>query len=210
MKSTLKEKLIDWKQKHSSLLFYILLLAYPVTHWLVFYVGVNFNSFLLAFKSYDSSSYGFKWVGLDNFRRLWMELTEYKVLEAQLVNSLIVWFITTFVGMVITLLFSYYIYKNYRMNNFFKILLFLPRILPGMILVMVYRIFVNEALPGYLAEIGIHIEPLATVDAATRFPAAVFFCLFTGLGSQMLVYIGTMSQISPSITEAAMMDGITP
>ena len=39
--------------KWREIAFYVLILAFPVIQFSVFYIGVNFNSFLLAFKKID-------------------------------------------------------------------------------------------------------------------------------------------------------------
>lgn len=197
-------------KKNRQLIFYILMLIWPITQFLVFYVGVNLNSFLMAFKTYDQSISAFKWVGLDNFKRIWLELTEYSTLSDALVNSLIVWFFTIFLGTVLAVFFSYYIYKKFRMHGFFKVVLFLPSILPAIILTMIFKTFVNEALPELLALIGIQIGPLMTLDAVSKFPMAAFFTIWIGFGTQVLLYTGTMEQISPSVIEAAQLDGVKP
>ena len=42
--------------KRSERIFLFTLLAYPVLHVTIFYVGVNFNSILLAFEKYDMNA----------------------------------------------------------------------------------------------------------------------------------------------------------
>ena len=203
-------KITNWKQKHNGLLFYILMLIWPMAHFLVSYVGVNFNSFLLAFQQYVQTESEWKWVGLDNFRRVWNEFTQTGVLRSQLINSVVMWFFGNFLVMVLTIFISYYIYKKYRMSGFFRIILFIPSILPGIILVMIYKIFMNEATPALFAEFGMQIEPLVTLSSPSRIPMIILYNMLVGFGVQMLVYTSTMSQISPSVIEAGMMDGITP
>lgn len=39
--------------------FYLILMFIPVVHFFVFYVYINFNSFALAFTSYEKASEGF-------------------------------------------------------------------------------------------------------------------------------------------------------
>lgn len=198
------------KAKNRQLTFYVLMLIFPLVQFAVYYIGVNFNSFMLAFQSYDSATSSFQWVGWDNFQRVWLELTEYSTLRDALANSLIVWFFTSFMGTVMAVLFSYYIYKKFSCHGFFKVILFIPSILPAIILVMIFKTFVNEALPEYLAMVGVEIGPLMTLDATTRFPMAAFFTVWAGFGTQVLLYTGTMEQISPSVIEAGKLDGAGP
>ena len=192
------------------LIFYILMLIWPMAQFAVFYIGVNLKSFIMAFQKFDQSTSAFRWAGLENFKRLWLELTGYTTLRAALTNSLVVWFFTIFLGTVLAVFFSYYIYKKSPLHGFFKIILFLPSILPGIILTMVFKTFINEALPEYLALFGIKIAPMMTLDASTKFPMAAFFTIWISFGTQVLLYSGTMAQIDPSVIEAGRLDGATP
>ena len=198
------------KKFNRQLGFYILMLIFPLTQFAVFYVVVNLNSFLLAFQNYNTATSSFEWVGMANFQRLWMEFTEFSTLRDALGNSLLVWFFTSFMGTVIAVFFSYYIYKRFSCHGFFKIVLFIPSILPAIILVMIFKTFVNEALPALGGLLGMEIPALMTMDASTKFPMAMFFTVWAGFGTQVLLYTGTMEQISPSVIEAGQLDGASP
>jgi len=198
------------KAKNRQLRFYILMLIFPLAQFAIFYIGVNFNSFLLAFKNYNVATSIFEWCGFDNFRRVWQEMTEFSILRDALWNSLIVWFFTSFMGTVMAVLFSYYIYKKFSCHGFFKVILFIPSILPAIILVMIFRVFVNEALPALCELWGMQIEPLMTLDSPVKFPMAAFFSVWASFGTQVLLYTGTMEQISPSVIEAGKLDGAKP
>lgn len=210
MEKTTKVKKNKRNVHQRRLIFYILMLILPVAQFLIFYIGVNLKSFILAFQTYDSASGSFQWTGWHNFKRIWMELTQYDTLRDAMLNSLVIWFFTALLGTVLAVFFSYYIYKRFPLHGFFKILLFLPSILPGIILTMIFKTFVNEALPGYMAIFGIKVAPLMTFDASTRFPMAAFFTIWISFGTQVLLYAGTMEQMEPSVIEAGRLDGVTP
>ena len=196
--------------QRKRLTFYILMLILPLTQFAIFYIGVNVNSFALAFQTYDKSASVFQWVGLDNFKRIWMELTQYNTLRDIMLNSLAIWFFTSLLGTFLAVFFSYYIYKRFRLHGFFKVILFLPSILPSIILTMIFKTFVNEALPSYAGMMGMEVAPLMTYDASTRFVMAAFFTIWISFGTQVLLYTGTMEQIEPSVIEAGQLDGVTP
>lgn len=83
-----------------DLLFYILLLAFPLAQFCIFYIGVNFNSFLLAFQTYNTQTSTFQWDVGANFSLFWTELTTSSMLLDMLKNSLIAWFFATLLGTV--------------------------------------------------------------------------------------------------------------
>ena len=62
---------IDAKGKkinRSKNIFYWTILAFPLLQFAIFYIGVNLNSFVLAFQEFDMYNDGLKFVGFD---KLW-------------------------------------------------------------------------------------------------------------------------------------------
>lgn len=198
------------RAKRSQLTFYILMLIWPLAQFAVFYIGVNLKNFLLAFQNYNQNSSTFEWVGLGNFKRIWVELTEYTVLQDMLVNSIVLWFFSVFLGTVIAVFFSYYIYKRFPLHGFYKVMLLLPSMIPSIVLTMIFKVFVNDALPAYMGLLGVEMSPLMTLDASTRFPMTAFFTIWISFGTQVLLYTGTMEQIDPYVIEAGQLDGVSP
>lgn len=200
-----KRKKTDWRE----LLFYTCLIALPLVQFAIFYVAVNFNVILLSFKSYDTLSGTYSWT-LSNFSRVWSELTSTTILRDALLNSLLVWFFVVLVGTTLAVLFSYYIYMKKPLSKTFKFILFLPSVLPSILLVMIYKYFVQEGLVTYINDIfGTEMLGLL-VDSSTRFPTVLFYCVWIGFGSQVLLYTGAMEQISPEINDALKVDGAGP
>lgn len=193
-----------------ELIFYICLIALPLLQVAVFYFYVNLNSFAMAFQKYDSITGKFTWDFSVNFNKLWWELTESSILVDALLNSLRVWLLTAIFGRLLSILFSYYIYKKWVGDKFFKFFLFLPSILPSILLVIVFKFFANEAIPGYILELlGKTIDPLL-IGSKTLMPTVYFFNIWVGFGGQILIYTGAMDQISPDVIEAGRVDGVKP
>ena len=193
-----------------DLLFYILLLAFPLAQFCIFYIGVNFNSFLLAFQTYNTQTSTFQWDFGANFSLFWTELTTSSMLLDMLKNSLIAWFFATLLGTVGAVFFSYYIFKKFPAKHFFKFVLFLPSVLPSILLVMMFKTFGNEAFPAYIEVLfGTEVEGLF-FNADTRLIMVIVYSVWIGFGTQVLIYTGSMEQISPSVMEAAKLDGAKP
>ena len=200
-----RRKKTDW----GALIFYLCLIILPLVQFGIFYIGVNFNVILLSFKSYDTVNGTYSWT-FANFTRVWSELTSTSILRDALFNSLIVWFFVVLVGTTIAVLFSYYIYKKKLFAKTFKFILFLPSVVPSILLVMIYKYFVQEGLVTYLNDIfGTNMLGLL-VDSSTRFPTVLFYCVWIGFGSQVLLYTGAMEQISPEVNDALKVDGCGP
>ena len=194
-----------------ELIFYICLIALPLLQVAIFYVYVNLNSFLMSFQRYNGVDGVFVWDwGKANFRWL-LDDWKFKVLLDAFWNSLFVWVLTAIFGRLLAILFSYYIYKKYVMAKLFKFFLFLPAVLPGILLVLVFKYFADQAIPGYLKEVfgKPNVTPLFQ-NPNTRLTALYFFNIWASFGAQILIYTGSMDQIAPEIIEAGEVDGVKP
>ena len=192
-----------------ELIFYVCLIALPILQLVIFYIYVNFNSVLMSFQSYDVLKDAFSLDLTSNFVRLWEDIKSSVLIDA-FINSFVIWLISNIFGRFLTLIFSYYIYKKWAFGGFFKFFLFLPTIFPSILLVLMFKFFANEAIPGYWFEFfGKTINPLL-IGQDTLMPSIIFFGVWTGFGSGVLIYTGTMEQIAPEIIEAGQVDGVKP
>lgn len=194
--------------------FYWAILAFPLLQFAIFYIGVNLNSFALAFQTFDMYDEGLKFVGFDqfwmNFKAVFQEFREADYLVKAFQNSIIAYLLGLFVGLTLALLFSYYLYKKFYMSRFFKVILFLPFIISSIILVIIYKYFVENAIPALvLGLFGKEIEGLLS-NPSTEFITVLFFSIWTGFGIQTLIYGSAMSDISNDVVDAAKIDGVTP
>ena len=193
-----------------KLLFYCFLLSLPLLQYLIFYIGVNINSFFLAFTSYDKLTGVESFAGFDNFKQVYytfFQSVEAKNFGIRLTNSLIAYGSSLLVGTGGAVLFSYYIYKKQFLSNTFKIILFLPSVIPGIASTSIYRYFVETGLLSVYNSIA--TQPLSSFfnNYDTVYGTVLFYGLFMGFGTQVMMYLGAMNNINPSITEAARLDG---
>ena len=92
----------------------------------------------------------------------------------------------------------------------FRIILFLPSIISSVVMVLIYKYFVDRAVPGVWELLtGKTILGLIANPKTTWF-SVVFYGLWTGFASSTMIYSSTMSGISDSVVEAAKLDGIDP
>ncbi len=201
--TSIKKKKMDRK-----LIFYICFMAFPLAQFLVFYIGVNFQSILMTFQEYDTFKTEYEFRKADvflHFKEIWWNRD---ALWIMLKNSLIVWIYTVLAGTILAVLFSYYIYKRPSEGKFFKFMLFIPSILPAMLLSSVFQNFSNTVIPFWMD--GKKLLDIVESPVKTQFNAATFYTVWVGFGSQILLYTGAMEQISPSVIEAGQLDGAKP
>ena len=196
-----------------NILFIALVSFIPLLQFLVFYVYVNINSVIMAFQTYElDEAIGkgrYVFYGFNNFIRAYKELTEGTLMLTALKNSLIYFVISLVIGKTTSIIFSFYIYKRKPLYKVFKIMLFLPSILSSIVMILIYSYFVDFAMPHFISKIfGKTIEGLAS-NPKTMFGTVMFFCIWSGYGGSVLMYVGAMSNISDSIIDASKIDGCT-
>ncbi|MDR3318085.1 MAG: sugar ABC transporter permease [Clostridiales bacterium] len=194
-------------RKRRRLIFYVSIVALPVLQFCVFYIGVNFNSILLAFRRYDMLQGKYLFYGMENFTRFFLDFKEKQYLGAAVRNSLLMYAVSLST-MVIATFFSYYIYKKKRFSMFFKIMLFFPHIVSSITLVLMFLYFTENAYPELVEKVFGLARPAGLVsDPQTVKGTILFFCMWTGMGTSVLMFSGSMSGINDSVTEAAKLDG---
>lgn len=195
----------------SAKIFYWAILIFPLLQFCVFYIGVNINSVLLSFKNYSLDDGVYHWLGIrelfSNYKRFFFDLSNDVVLGFSIKNSLIVWLFTVILITPVSVLFSYYLYKRRTLHGFFKVMLFLPTIIPGIVMVLVYLYFVDGGIPILLNKwFGMRVHGLLYVPKTALWMIVLFLCL-TGFGTGMLLYTGAMSRIDTSVIESCHLDG---
>jgi ABC-type sugar transport system permease subunit len=196
------------KRSRRKLLFYVCVLALPVLQFCVFYIGVNVNSMLLAFKSYDYYTGQYNFVMFDNFKRIFDDFQTVQYMAASVKNSLFL-YLFTIIGTVLSVFFSYYIYKKHAASGVFRVILFLPQIISAIVMVVMFKYFVERAIPFALEKLTGQAEE-GLLANSTAFGTIIFYCVWSGFGTSVLMFSGAMHGISDSVTEAAKLDGITP
>ena len=199
-------------KRTQDLIFCLLILAIPMIQFAIFYVGVNVNSFAMVFQKYEvdpTTGRGhYEFVGMgQNLQKLKNILEMEQILAPAVKNSLVSFLTITVVGITLSLVFSLYIFKKFPGSAAFKVLLFAPSILSAVVTVTTYRTFVDIVIPKVFNmkdEIGLISNP------DTKFGTIIFYNIWIGFGTQILMYSGAMNGIDPSITEAAKLDGANP
>lgn len=194
--------------RKGEMIFQACLLAWPILQFCVFYIGVNANSFAMAFGPDVNVNYGgffgkYKYV----FNEMWPSIKQ------AMGMSVLFYVISTAISVPLALLFAYYIYKKCWGSMFFRLFLFLPSILSGMVMVTLFHQFVDFALPAMVADIvGKEYSEVGSIvkwKETSSYIWVLAFHIWIGFGTTTLIYSNKMSEISPEMVEAAALDGAT-
>ncbi len=181
-------------------LFYYLVFALPLLQFCIFYIGVNFNSFLLAFRNYDALTGEYSFAGFDNFVLFFKNVSVDPSLKYAIKNSLIRYAVSLLIQIPLSLLFSYYIFKQKFAYRTIQALLFLPSILSAIVVCLIFmqisaHVFPAIGLKDYLGNIH------------TQFTTIVIYNVWIGFGASILLYSSAMGSVSPDVIDAAHVDG---
>lgn len=182
------------------------MLLFPLVQFAVFYIGVNVNSVLMAFQSYEEGRYVFS--GWANFQQIFQVFFKDDQFVYCVKNSLQSFLVIQILSPVV-LFFTYFIYKKFVGYKFFKIVLFLPTIISTVITVTIYKYFLERAIPMIWEKVFNISLPGLLSSRETAFGSVMFYYLWLSFGSLMLMYLGAMNGISESVVEAAKIEGAT-
>ena len=195
-------------KRTKDMIFFGCLVALPLLHFFIFYICVNFNSILLAFKEYETNT-AYKWVAFQNFEQLFQDFSGETLYKYAFNNTMLFFIVGTTVSISLSLFFSYYIYKQAPMKNLFKVLLFMPSIIPAIAMSTIFKQFADSAIPSLVeALFGTKIQGLIQ-NPKTTMGAILFYNIWIGFGVNLLLYLGAMNGISESVVEAAKLDGVS-
>lgn len=195
-------------KKNSDALFIAGMLFLPTLSFLVFYLYVNIDSLLLAFQVPTGDT--FKW-GFDNFATMFKDFSfNGSVLGIAIKNTALYFFTGLLVTLPLSFFLSYFLYKKVLGYRIFRVIYYLPCIISASVLVALFKYFIQfkgpvDALSVLLGK-G-HLPPFFfRPDLATH--VINFYCVFYGLGGNLVLFSGAMSNIDKSIIEAGNIDGM--
>lgn len=188
-------------KRESVFLFTFLLI--PLTLFVVFYFGVNFNSFLLAFQKLDG---GKKSVTLDNFKQVLSDVFVEKTLKTAIKNSLIQSALYLFFATPLQIAVSYSLFKKIPFHGFFKIMLFLPTMVSSMVFVMCARALIVNGFPQIVNDPTLNLlDPYK----GKSFWTVLIFGLWMDFAGQMIITLGAMARVSPDVLEYAKLENLS-
>lgn len=177
----------------------------PVINWLIFYVLANGSSFVMAFTNKEGA------ISLDNFVRFWNELNN-PVSDIRIaIKNTFLTFAIIFVSYPFKVLVSYFIYKKVPGAGIYRILFFLPSIIFGVALAMIFQQIIS--VNGFIAKCvqdWLNLEQPPELLADSRFANTVVLLHMVWLAfpGDLIIWGGTFSRIPTDVLEAGKIDGV--
>ena len=186
--------------KKNIFLFFFLLL--PTVQFLIFYIGVNFNSILLSIQKYDAGKYVIS--GFGNFADVFKDLFINGRLSVALKNSTIQFGVTLALGIPVHVMVAYAIFKEVPFGGFLKIMLFMPNMISSLLFVNSFRGMTTEQ--GLIPIIGIN---LLDTSSSVSFWTVLLFAQWMGFAGGLIIYLSAMSSISTEVLEYGQLEPLS-
>ena len=205
-KQTLKPNVLSREKKR--LIFYAIIMAYPLLQVAIFYCYQNFSSILLAFQKhtvdYVEGTYTIT-TTFGNFGEAWNRFIN----SGQMIeNSFIMFLIAIVVSMNLAIIFSYYIYKRCPGAGIFKLSLFMPQMISSVVFVMLFKYITDDVYKEIVIKITGNQKAQGLLsNPDTKLWVVIFYNVWVSFGTNVLMYTGTMSGINESVVEACELDG---
>jgi len=186
-----------------------------IQSWLIMLPGLILMTFFVwepLFESIRMSLYKtrhvelVRFVGLDNFTSV---MGKDDFLQA-LQNTFSYTFWSLLIGFVLPILLAMLIGETTRGKSFFRTAVYLPNMLPGLAVIILWSAFFSGEKSGVLnillGQFGVPAQSYLT-RAEWVIPIIIVIATWKGAGATALIYMAGMSSISPELYEAAAIDG---
>ena len=198
------------KQRKKDLIFVLCMLAVPFLNFLVFWVWPNAQSIVMAFQLPGEPGFT-----LFNFERFFGYLAspiDGPPLWRQIGNSFLMFFVGTFINLPMVLVLSYILFKKVAGYKIFRVLFYLPSIIGGTVMSQIYKSIccVGGPVHNLVSAMGIPFDQWAGLleSTETGMTMLLIYTLWTGVGSNMIMFTGAMNRVPQDIFESARLDGV--
>lgn len=190
-----KETTMSAKRKEGIFLF--LFLLFPMVQFLIFYVALNLNSILLAFKTYNKIDGTFSFAAFTNFVDVIRDIFVTKKLMIAVKNSAIQAALSLFIMLPINIITAYVVFKKVPFAGFLKIILFMPNLLSSMVFVINARVLIHNAFPIIFNDPSMNL----LFGEKTAFWTVLLFGAWMSFAGGLVIYLSAMCSISQDVLE---------
>lgn len=208
-----KKKSSQKSFKREALIFCYLCLLIPLLHWLVFWLYVNWQTIMLAFKNPLTD----KWDFTINYEWLWHNhlsldpdsLKYQGSLMQAFKNTMLFFGISVGFTLPMSVVISYFIYKRIWGYRLFRLAFYLPAVVPAIVMTTVCQQITQpngiiDQIFGCVPATGY----LETPETARN--VLIIFVLLCSFTTNVLLFSGGMARVPIEVIEAAKLDGVGP
>lgn len=205
-----RQKKIRLNNRRTNI-FILCMLAYPVLQFAIFWIGTNIGAIGLSFKKFDWDVGGYVWSGLENYKRVFHEIKNNSMFRRAITNSLWYMPVTCFISLPLSILFSYFLYKKMPLAPMFRVIFFLPSIIPVVVLAKAFT-YVFDSSIGPIDHFFRYVMGVNTPPWFRDYPLSqimiFIYCIWAGLGYNIILLSGAISRLPEELMEYGKLEGI--
>lgn len=195
--------------------FLIVLFGLPLAQYLVFWLYVNVQTIALSFQRFNVFEGKMEFVWFENYIRYGESLLKNPTMLNAFKNT----FHSLWINLIIlpiAVVVSYAFSKKVPGERFFRVAFYLPSMVSIVVLTLCFKYMFNNnpsVFVGPMASIlkGLGID-FAGWDASeapnTVWTLVYLYCIWAGLGTNVIMMSGALNRIPRSIIEQAKLDGV--
>lgn len=199
------------KQNTKRNIFIALMLIYPLLHFVVFTVYINFDTIALCFQRFNIMAGKNEFVGLYWFKKFFSEMAQSYSLQRSFINSLFFIPVTNLILLPLSVLAAYFLYKKVPFSRMYRVTFFLPSIVSITIMTMCFSFMFDSTfgvVNDLLSRLGFINPPVWLGDPNTAMPMVFFYCVWVGIGFNVVLLGGAMGRIPDDLIEYGNLEGI--
>jgi multiple sugar transport system permease protein len=195
--------------KSNPLIAYVLLAPHAI-----FYVVFTLYSLVLgivmSFQRWNPLAEKQTWVGTENYARLFNPNdVQARDFWSAMGHTFVFGVITVPATVLLGLWLAVLLYRSMRGRGFFRSVFYIPSVLSVTVISIVFRWLFADGfgvVPSVAKQLGLNLPSFLTSPGLAWVPVVLASVWWT-VGQNMLLYLGGLGAISPSLQEAARIDG---
>lgn len=211
MSGTAKGKKIRSKSWRTNV-FIICMLAYPVCQFAVFWIGTNLGAILMSFQKFDWDTGNVRMVGTGKLRPGFPRNKRESDGEKGGNQFAVIYARDVFYLAPLSVLFSYFLYKKMPLAGAFRVIFFLPSIVPVVVLTKSFT-YVFDSSIGPVDHLLRYVLGFDTPAWFREYPVSqvmIFvYCIWAGLGYNIILLSGAISRLPQEVMEYGRLEGVS-
>lgn len=201
------------KRERKRFLFCYLVIAIPVLQLAVFWVAVNFNSIILAFKDRNGA------FTMQNFKDVFTAVVDKDRygfnLGKTILRSFTLWSVANIPVFVISLMTTYVLFRKIFGHYVFRVIYMLPTIVGAVVWTTIIKFIVANDGPivEFMNKVGMKIPYMVRRNGLfgaeeTAFPTLIWITVLLGIGGGNVVITSAYSRMPDDLYDVGKLDGI--
>ena len=195
-----QENLIGYAFILPALLAFLILVAFPFFAS----IGLSFTkwNFIGGWKK-------LKWVGTDNFVKIWGYIVKKKRFYNALVNTLVYAVTTVPTSIILALILAYVLNNKVFFKRTLRMAFFIPYISSTVALSAVFKFMFRDdgVINSVLMSLGVTNPPDWFVNLDLNKIPIIIMVIWTAIGYELVIYMSALQNVPTSLYEAADIDG---